>query len=141
MQNKVLGPAIGLMVLGILGALVQIPSFFVSYIDPSFVDQIELPIEEQYRDQFKDMLRASIEESSVVWSIVFIVLNLVIFFAGVRLLSMKSWTLGVVACVLVMITCLFQCCCCPIGLPIGIWGLIVLFDGDVKQAFEAKPAA
>ena len=27
-------------------------------------------------------------------------------------------------------------CCCVIGLPIGIWALVILLMGDVKRAFE-----
>jgi hypothetical protein len=39
-----------------------------------------------------------------------------------------------------MVPC-FTGCCCLVGVPLGIWSLIVLFNKDVKQAFEAKAAA
>jgi hypothetical protein len=36
--------------------------------------------------------------------------------------------------ILVMIPCLSPCCI--LGIPIGIWGLIVLMDPNVKAAFR-----
>lgn len=141
MENKVMGPAIALIVLGILGVFLTIPGFFVGFIDPRLLEQMDLPIDSRARDQMNEAFQKAIEGSSIVMSLVFVVVNVFITWAGVRMLSMKSWTAAVIANVVVMIACLFQCCCCPIGLPIGVWGLVVLFDGNVKQAFEAKAAA
>jgi ABC-type proline/glycine betaine transport system permease subunit len=65
---------------------------------------------------------------------------LFVAWAGFQMLKLKSWTAAVVANVLMMIPC-FSSCCCIIGVPLGIWGLIVLFNKDVKSAFVAKEAA
>lgn len=140
MQNKVLGPAIGLIVLGVLGIFLVIPEFMIGFADPAMFDELDLPVDEEILDQLKQALRMRIENTSVTWNVVLIVLDIFIVVAGVQMLSLKSWTMAVVANILLMITCLFQCCCCPLGLPIGIWGLIVLFDSNVKQAFEGKAA-
>ncbi len=42
-----------------------------------------------------------------------------------------------VANVLVMVPCITSCCC-VLGLPIGVWGLITLFDAEVKRSFQGQ---
>ena len=48
--------------------------------------------------------------------------------------ELKQWNIAVVASVLAMVPCISPCCI--IGLPIGIWALVVLMRPDVKDAFS-----
>lgn len=56
--------------------------------------------------------------------------------AGLRMRKGTSYTLCLVAVVANMIPCYNTCCCGLLGIPIGIWGLIVLLDADVKASFQ-----
>jgi hypothetical protein len=47
--------------------------------------------------------------------------------------SMNGYGTAVVGCIMAMIPCSLGCLG---GLPIGIWGLIVLLQDDVKRAFD-----
>lgn len=49
--------------------------------------------------------------------------------------QLQKWTLAVTASILAMIPCLGPCCL--IGIPIGIWALVVLFKPEVKSAFTS----
>jgi hypothetical protein len=42
--------------------------------------------------------------------------------------------LCIAASIVAMIPCVSPCCC--IGLPVGIWALVVLSKGDVKDHFN-----
>ncbi len=143
MEGKVSGPAIGLIVVGVLGVLLTVPNFFLGLIDPSVFDELQSKMPPELRDQFDvtEVLASATSSLSLAWNVLMFVSHLFVVWAGIRMLSLKSWTAAIVASSLMMITCLFQCCCCPIGVGIGIWALIVLLDPNVKQAFEANAAA
>ncbi len=141
MEGKVAGPAIGLIVVGVLGVLLTIPSFFTGMIDPELFAKLQERMPPEFREQFDvtEVIANSTSGASLTWNVLMLAANVFIAWAGARMLSLKSWTAAIVASSLMMATCLCQCCC-PIGVGIGIWSLIVLLDPNVKQAFEAKAA-
>jgi hypothetical protein len=59
--------------------------------------------------------------------------NCVIIFAALKMKNLQYHTLAVVAAVMAAFPCVSSCCC--IGLPVGIWVLVVLFKPEVKAAF------
>ena len=62
-----------------------------------------------------------------------------VIYAALQMMKLRGWTIAVVASFLVMVPC-FTSCCCLIGIPIGVWSLVVLFKPDVKAAFATPPA-
>ncbi len=64
----------------------------------------------------------------------FLLLNLLIVFGGVQMLRHKNRTLAIAASVLAMMN--FGTCCCLLGLPVGIWSLVILLREDVTKAFD-----
>lgn len=71
-----------------------------------------------------------------VWmaaSVVSLVLSAVMIYAGLQMRKLQSWTLCMAGAVVAMAPC---APCCILGLPMGIWALIVLLDDEVKQAFN-----
>ena len=66
-------------------------------------------------------------------SIIGIGIAIFVIFAALRMLSLRSYPLCVVASILAMIPCISPCCL--LGLPIGIWALVILLSQDVKAAF------
>jgi hypothetical protein len=137
MENKVMGPAIGLIVLGVLGALFSAWGVFAGGLTPEMLQDMDIPADQ--REQFEQVMGYA-SSGGRAMSVVGLVLDVFIAWAGFQMLKLKSWTAAVVANVLMMVPC-FTGCCCVIGVPLGIWGLIVLFDKDVKSAFAAKEAA
>jgi ABC-type proline/glycine betaine transport system permease subunit len=102
----------------------------------------ELVLEWSPTDQREDVEQflAFFSGGGVVLYVVGLAVDVFIAWAGFQMLRLKSWTAAVVANVMMMIPCITSCCC-VIGVPLGIWGLIVLFDKNVKSAFEAKDAS
>jgi len=54
--------------------------------------------------------------------------------AGLKMMRLESYALAITGCILALIPCVSPCCL--IGLPFGIWGLVVLNDQTVKPAFR-----
>jgi len=63
---------------------------------------------------------------------------LLILVGALRMMNRQSYGLAVTAGILAMVPCVGTSgCCCLIGLPIGLWALIVLMDSGVQAAFTA----
>ncbi|NJN65105.1 MAG: hypothetical protein HC882_09670 [Acidobacteria bacterium] len=70
----------------------------------------------------------------VVVSALAVVLAAATILAGVRMRNLRSRWLAILASLVMMLP--FFSPCCFLGIPIGIWCLIVLSDRDVKAAFH-----
>jgi hypothetical protein len=62
-----------------------------------------------------------------------LVVSAVIIYGALQMKNLKSYGLAMTSSVLGMIPC---SPCCLVGLPIGIWSLIVLMKPEVKSAFS-----
>jgi hypothetical protein len=62
-----------------------------------------------------------------------LVLDGLTIYAGWQLRQLRNWTLCRAGSIAAMLPCSV---CCLLGLPMGIWSLIVLLDNDVKQVFD-----
>lgn len=71
----------------------------------------------------------------LVRGLIVIVVNVVALFGALRMKSLQSHALAIISAIIVAFPCCS--CCCIIGTPIGVWALIVLFDGQVKAAFRS----
>lgn len=71
---------------------------------------------------------------TAILSVVNLSLEVLILIAATRMKKFQSRTLCMAGAILAMVPYINSCCC--IGLPIGIWALVALSDGNVKAAFE-----
>jgi hypothetical protein len=55
---------------------------------------------------------------------------------GVRMLSLKSYGLGICGAICAAIPCISATACCGLGEGVGLWALVVLLNPDVKSAFR-----
>jgi hypothetical protein len=65
------------------------------------------------------------------------VIAVIILLGAVKLLNLTGVGLPIAASILAMIPCTSSCCCL-IGLPAGIWALVVLNRPDVRAAIAAN---
>jgi hypothetical protein len=57
----------------------------------------------------------------------------VVFFGAMKMKNLENYTLAMAASIISVIPC-FGCCC--IGIPVGIWSLVILNKPEVKAAFQ-----
>jgi hypothetical protein len=67
------------------------------------------------------------------------VFAVLIAFGGVKLMKLSGPTFPIISSILAMIPCTSSCCCL-LGLPAGIWALIVINRPEVRAAFAASRA-
>jgi hypothetical protein len=74
-----------------------------------------------------------------IWGLVALVLSAFDIYAGLQMRKLQGWGLSMAGAIVAMILCFSPCCL--LGLPIGIWAVLVLIDEDVKRAFAPGGAA
>ncbi len=133
MKNKLKIPAIGLVVLGLLGVVAGLFGMFAT-IDPQ--DLVGSGITEEQAAKIAE----AIETGGTALHVLGVLLSGFVVWAGFQMLQRRAWTACVIANVLVMVPCITSCCC-VLGLPIGVFGLITLFDAEVKRSFQGQSGA
>jgi hypothetical protein len=71
---------------------------------------------------------------AVVSSVIGILVSGLILFGGLKMKKLESYGLAMAVSIIAMIPCFSPCC--VIGLPIGIWAVVVLSKPEVKSAFH-----
>jgi len=132
-KTQVSGPSIGLLITGIIGAISSLGTLVSLLVGISFLSMprfySELP--DDIPINVEDLFQGSFAIGS---SFVGIVVAGLIIFAALKMKELEQWGLAFTASILAMIPCISPCCI--IGLPIGIWCLVVLTKPEIKNAFS-----
>ncbi len=77
----------------------------------------------------------NIEDSvfTVVSTVVVAVPYGIVLFGALRMKDLRNYNLAIAASILAMLPCNG---CCILGLPIGIWSLVVLCNSDIRASFH-----
>jgi hypothetical protein len=127
-KNKVMPPAIAMLVAAVIGLAASLFNFAFSFTEP-VVDPAAPPF-------LQEMQKGAAGPVTSVIQGAFIVVNSLIIFGAAQMLRCRTWGLALMASILSMVN--FGTCCCILGLPFGIWSLVVLVAPDVKLAFASK---
>lgn len=130
--SDVSGPAIGLMItagLGIAYAILNVCAVFFKINLGDFNGHGGHLQGERYFHM------ASSGAGAVVGSFIQIAFSLFILFAAIKMKKLESYGLAIAASILALIPCCSPCCC--VGIPIGIWALVVLNKAEVKGYFTS----
>ncbi len=123
-QGQVMAPAVILLVIAVIGLLANLAAAAVFAATP-----------ERLEEAFKGTgLQPPPATTAVIFYLVFAALNLVILLACVQMLRLRTYGFALAGIFLSMINC--PTYCCVIGLPIGIWALVVLLRPEVRDAFR-----
>jgi hypothetical protein len=126
-KRKVTPPAIALLIVGSLGLIFSVLSVVLAAVREPRIDPNAPPFLQEAMKYQTGPLAVAIQS-------LFVILNIVILIGGAQMIRMKTWGLGMSASILAMINA--GNCCCLLGLPVGIWSLVVLLNDDVKSSFS-----
>ena len=117
-----LPPAICLMITGFLGAGINLFQFIIALVDPQVL-------------QNNNIFGGADAPPwlSALFGLIFTLLALGTIAGSASMMAKKYYFLSMAGTILAMIN--IGNCCCAIGLPFGIWGLIMLCLPDVKDAY------
>ena len=147
-ESKIKPPAICLIVVAVLSLLFGAYSLFnnaMALVNPPSQAEIEAELERGIAEEGLDAQQAELARSWVgtatsvgpvmgtIWALALTLASIVIIWGGVKMLQLRSYGLAMTASVLALIPCISPCC--VLGIPFGIWALVVLRNNDVKAAF------
>lgn len=127
--SQVNGPSVGLLVTGIIGGIFSL--FILVALGIGMSIGSFWGWEWRHAKFYEDFIEGVFGMGS---AFVGLIIAAFIIYAALKMKDLKQWGLAVAASVLAMIPCISPCCL--IGLPIGIWALVVLMKPEVKEAFD-----
>lgn len=70
----------------------------------------------------------------ILWGLAGLLCSAVMILAGIKMMTLGSYGLCMTGSITAMLPCVIPCCI--LGLPVGIWSIVVLNRPDVKAAFR-----
>jgi hypothetical protein len=127
----VAGPAIGLIVVAALGCIVDLVSL-AKHLGFSALaaNQPDGPLR-----QMPWLAFAFSGAIGVLSAVVGILLCGLILFGALKMKKLENYGVAMAASIVALLPCSVSVCC-VVGLPIGIWALVVLSKPEVKDAFH-----
>ncbi len=127
-SQMVSGPAIGLIVTAALGALAQLASIGMNVFGMSMSQNMGQQQEAAWVHMFSGGI-------GIFFSIIGIIMSVVIFLGAIKMKKLEGYNFALTATIIAMVPCISPCCL--VGLPIGIWALVILMKPEVKGAFQS----
>lgn len=98
-----------------------------------------VPLEQLVADSpMRGMLEGNLDQSllPIIFAFVLVLMfaSLILIVAGVQMLRLRTYWLAVVGCIVALFYP--DCVCCLLSVPLGIGGLILLFQPEVRESFQ-----
>jgi hypothetical protein len=129
--RAVKGPAIALIVTASLGIAYYLFSGVGTLIAGGSMFHRNLPPE--IPPQLKAFVEGMQGPMAGVISLAIAAVNGFLLFGAIKMLRLQNRPMAMAAAIVAMVPCQ---CCCLLGLPFGIWALVVLAKPEVKSAFH-----
>lgn len=132
------GPAIALKVTAILNIILAAWSLVRMVIFPLKMQQFNSALQPlnnpQLEQLFQKWMHLAYGPLGAVSSLFGLALSVLILIGAAKMQSLRNHEFALTAAILAMLPCLTPCCC--IGLPFGIWAVVVLSKAGVKSQFH-----
>lgn len=125
--SQVSNPSVGLLVTGVVGGIISLLGLILNLIGTTVIPFVEDSLDERYMELWEGA-------AGIASSFIGIAVAVFIIYAALKMKELSQYGLCMAASILAMIPCISPCCI--IGLPIGIWCIVVLTRPDVKAAFH-----
>lgn len=129
-SDQVKAPAIALIVVASLGIAYYLFNAVVTLALGGAMFQHEMP--SNVPPELRTLIQGMRGPLSGIVSLAIVALNAFVLLGAVKMMRLQSYGLAMAACIIAMLPCQ---CCCVLGLPFGIWALVVLNKPEVKSSF------
>jgi predicted lysophospholipase L1 biosynthesis ABC-type transport system permease subunit len=127
-RQRINAPAVALLIMGIVGGLWALAVFLMNVLGTGMGTMLA---EGSGEDRLAMLFSGGL---GIAASLLGLLIAGFIIYASMKMKNLQSWSMCVTASILAMIPCISPCC--VLGLPVGIWCLVILFDQNVKGAFN-----
>jgi DNA-directed RNA polymerase subunit RPC12/RpoP len=129
--SRVSGPATALIVTAALGATLNLLGLIGNLVSVALVPGGGGMMGQRAGDPMMAMASGA---WGIVSGIVGLLMAALIIAGALKMKKLESYGMAMAAAIIAVIPCN---CCCVLGLPFGIWALVVLNDANVKAAFRS----
>ncbi|MBE0539866.1 MAG: DUF4339 domain-containing protein [Verrucomicrobia bacterium] len=129
--SQVNGPAIGLIVTAVIGFIATVIGTIWNMVAAGAGMGMNQPGMNPEMERFVSMFSGTM---GIVSGIIGLVVAGLILFGALKMKKLESYGWAMTSSILAMIPCISPCCL--LGLPIGIWALVVLAKPEVKSSFR-----
>jgi len=137
-ENEVSGPAIGLMVTGVMGIGFGVLGILTNLLGVTMNSLNNFNgmngMNGMNNPQVMQLMQMGTGALGIIMSVLKIVLGAFIVYGALKMKSLRQHGLALGAAIVAVIPCISPSCC--IGIPIGIWALIVLNKPEVRGYFS-----
>jgi membrane-bound metal-dependent hydrolase YbcI (DUF457 family) len=131
--RQVSGPAIGLLVTGIIGGFFSLIGMIGLILGTGLLSLVD--VQKYWDEDLPDFVGDLYEGAFGIGpSFVGLIIAVFIIYFSLKMKDLKQWGLAVAVSIAAMLPCISPCCI--IGLPVGIWSLVILFRPEVRSAFD-----
>jgi hypothetical protein len=128
------GPAVGLKVTAILNIVLALWSMVKLMFFPTNLEQLYSGMPQLNDPQIQKLLHLFYGPLGIADNLFGLTMSVLVLIGASKLQSLKSREFAFAAAILAMVPCLTPCC--VLGLPFGIWALVVLNKPEVKSQFS-----
>jgi hypothetical protein len=135
--EEVKAPAIALIVVGIIGAILGLANMLLMALGGAmmFVPNPQGVVPAPAPGAGKPAASEAVIFLALIVGYGLVVLcGVIVTLGGIQMYRLQRWTLAFTASIVAMLP---VCSCCLLGLPAGIWSLVVLNRPEVKEAFSS----
>ncbi len=131
MLSKVKGPALAMMIIAGITFVLEILSILANLLGISIFAAGDMSQLEgmEGMEWLAPLMSGTF---TIVMGVFTLVGAALIFYGAMKMKDLQGYGLAMTAAILALIPCFSICC---IGIPFGIWALVVLLNQDVKNAF------
>lgn len=129
--QAVKAPAICLIVVASIGVVLFLFGAVGNFLGGAMLQQQNLS---SMPPEAQSIMRALQGGLGGVIYLFFAVMNGLVLFGAIQMLKLQSRTLVMIACIIAMLP-ITDYCCCVLGLPFGIWALVVINKPEVRSQF------
>lgn len=133
--SRVKAPAIALLVVGILDLLTALFALVQALMGggAASIDTSGMTAEQA---DLVEKFAAAGGPVGIAIGLFWAITSAVVILGAVKMMKLQSWGLALTGSIVAMIPCIVHPCCILIGIPIGIWSIVVLMNQEVKSAFS-----
>lgn len=126
-NEQVNGPATGLIVTAILGFVVQGLGILANVFGFAFTQGLSPTGSDAALNFFSGTI-------GIAMNVIAVGVGVVVLVGAQKMKRLESHGFAMAASILALVPCISPCC--VVGIPIGIWSLVVLAKPEVKGAFR-----
>ena len=133
--RRVSGPATALIVTAILSIVGQVLGILVNLVQMAVPRELAAGRPQMVPGHEPELFPQMLGGISVALGVFGLAMAVLILIGALKMKRLESYSFALTAAIIAMIPCISPCCL--LGLPFGIWALVVLGDSSVKAAFRS----